>query len=469
MEPSVTSKNSEPVTVHHSGSSRRNSVKRPSRFLSSYLSSRDTPEDERELPVVEGGETLQLSSMEDRWIYQGPNFLVDFSTEDERTQYEVARKDASRAVGSSLGHFSGSSQGGTIRRIFSGSFLSSYLNSRRSSDSSVELPRESTPPLKSLEDRWIYHEFNVYASKSKETFCSINEPSTSKGITRIHRKNLTGLVKSSSTEHYDEESSATADHQSKNKPKSKRSVYSASLLSSFLSSKSPEGNQNLPSVEGKEETPFFATLEDRWVYHGLNLLADLPVATISPRIAGRTNHGDEYIIRNGAKGIIFIVMAPKDAPVLGSRRRDGQKLSFGVATHSFIPSFDIHVCENWSIFSRIPSIEGEVKLGPDMKLGDMAGDIDSDFHLKSTTGEDICNIKLLEMTCCPCDDRSYQVVPASSPNDLGGIALKDSKLFVTFPTSLDIPGRALLLACSIIIQYQIEEVASGSYAPIAGD
>ncbi|XP_068216638.1 uncharacterized protein [Palaemon carinicauda] len=468
-EPNVISKISETVTVHLSGNPRRNSSKKPSRILSSYLSSKCTTEEDDELPVVEGGETPQLSTMDDRWQYNGPNFLVDFSmgpysADIERAEYGLSRTEARKVLDTSLGHCSGINQRGTIRNIFSGSMLSSYLNSRRSSEESIELSsykKESTPPLTSLEDRWIYQEFSVYASTitCNDTPSLINEPSTSQALNRKNLKRPAGLGKSKSTEQYDDSADV---HYAGNKPKSKRSAYSGSLLSSFLSSKSSEDNQSLPSVEGKTVPPF-ATLEDRWVYHGLNLLADVPTATISPRIAGRTKYGDEYVIRNVGKAILYVVTTPKDAPILGGRSRDGQKLTFGVATHSFMPSFDIHICENWPIFSGIPTVEGEVKLGPDMKLGAFSGDIDSDFRVKSTVGEGICNIKCLDMGCCSCYDRSYQVVVTSTPKDLGGIVYSDSKLFITFPTSLDIPGRAMVLACSIIIQYQIEEAVSGVY------
>ncbi|XP_064113495.1 uncharacterized protein LOC135220112 [Macrobrachium nipponense] len=200
--------------------------------------------------------------------------------------------------------------------------------------------------------------------------------------------------------------------------------------------------------------PIYSTIsepDNDWYFQGLHYLANVHKVSISQR------KGNCYTVCDMIRTVLYVVKIPMEHVCCGCKEPVGPGVNFKVSTSFHHPVLDIMTYED-RFCRRVPFVEGEVKVKPDVKLGVMEGDIDHVVMLSSVSGDALCSIELTDIGCCSCDGRVYEVIPTTARQEAGSIFCNDEQeLILTFPSVFDVPRRALLLSCAISMQYQIEE------------
>ncbi|XP_066976823.1 uncharacterized protein [Macrobrachium rosenbergii] len=161
-----------------------------------------------------------------------------------------------------------------------------------------------------------------------------------------------------------------------------------------------------------------------------------------------------YTVSDTKSTLLYFASLRSDTNCCGCEVPKGPGIAFKMFTSSKEPILVIQTYEQ-AVCCSANDFEGDVKILPDLTLGTMAGSIARGFELKSLSSDRICTINAIYDGFCLWD-RFYEIVPVTSPHDIGTILVNNGRLLVTFPRVLDVPRRAFVLACIISMKYQLE-------------
>ncbi|XP_064104266.1 uncharacterized protein LOC135214088 [Macrobrachium nipponense] len=192
---------------------------------------------------------------------------------------------------------------------------------------------------------------------------------------------------------------------------------------------------------------------DARYFNGLQYLMDHNSVTIGPPTSGT------YIIKDMAGKVLFYANTPveNDTPCCGYGGTYLTGTNFSVASALYRQVMSIKKKERkYCFFTEYA--EWKIKVTKSGILGLMeVCHTDKDYYLlKWKPGKNLCSFKMT-LSNSLFGDRHYKILPASMRHGVGSIVYnRGNGVLLNFPSGFNIPGRALVMAGAIILQYEIE-------------
>ncbi|XP_066987421.1 uncharacterized protein [Macrobrachium rosenbergii] len=192
---------------------------------------------------------------------------------------------------------------------------------------------------------------------------------------------------------------------------------------------------------------------DARYFNGLQYLIDHSSVTIGPPKSGT------YIIKDMAGKVLFYANTPveNDTPCCGYGGTYLTGTNFSVASSLYRQVMSIKKKERkYCFFTEYA--EWKIKVTKTGILGLMeVCHTDKNYYLlKWKPGKNLCSFKMT-LSNSLFGDRHYKILPASIRHGVGSIVYnRGNGVLLNFPSGFNIPGRALVMAGAIILQYEIE-------------